>query len=141
MESVLMQASQEFDARRPVTTRVVGRQRPMTFRPAKGGVLKVASGTVWLTQTGGTGDWVLQTGESHHLRAGQLAVIEDWGGAVPASFDWQPGGASAQPLGLDFGLRLLAAGADEVARRLGRLAAWARARSAASSAMRPQGCI
>jgi hypothetical protein len=141
MESVLMQASQEFDARRPAVTRVVGRQHPMTFRPAKAGVLKVTSGTVWLTQTGGTGDWVLQVGESHYLQAGQLAVLEDWGGAVPASFDWLPAGTRAQSLSADFGLRLLAAGADEVAGRLGRLAAWARARSAASSAMRPQGCI
>ena len=140
MESVLMQASQEFDARRPVATRVVGRQHPMTLKPARAGVLRVASGTVWLTQTGGTGDWVLQAGETHRLRAGQLAVLEDWGGPVPASFYWQSD-ASAQALGLDLGLRWLAAGADEVARRLGRLAAWARARSAASSAMHPQGCI
>lgn len=139
MESVLMQASQQFDARRPVGTGVVGRQHPMTLKPARAGVLRVASGTVWLTQTGGTGDWVLQAGETHRLRAGQLAVLEDWGGAVPASFDWQPD--RAQALGVDLGLRWLAAGADAVARRLGRLAAWARARSAASSAMRPQGCI
>ncbi len=140
MERSLMQASQEFDARRSAVTRPVGRRSPMSMTPRVPGVLKVTSGRVWLTQTGGTGDWILQAGESHRLVAGQRAVLEDWGDAVPASFDWQPDALGTQ-LGLDFGFRWLADGADEVADRLGRVAAWARARSAASNAMRPQGCI
>jgi hypothetical protein len=141
MESSLMQAWQEFDARRSSATWLVGRGRPMAITPRTAGLLKVTSGRLWLTQTGGTGDWILQTGESHRLAAGQLAVLEDWGDAVPASFDWLPDEAGAQALDLDVGFRWLADGAEQMAGRLGRIAAWARARGAASSAMRPEGCI
>lgn len=112
--------------------------RAVRWRAPAAGHLQVHGTTVWITRTGGGPDWVLSPGERLRLEAGQELVVETWHPQGCAELHWQP---LAQPRRVRDVWAALAGGADAAARALGRLAAWARERSAASSASRAQGAI
>ena len=100
------------------------------------GEITVLRGRVWLTADAGPGedsDRVLRAGDSLCIDQGQTAVAEAWGRGEGASLRWQPRAPVLQRLP-----RTGLAGAFFAA-AFGAFAA--RARSAASSASRAQGCI
>jgi hypothetical protein len=71
--------------------------RAMTLQPREAGLLRVASGRVWVTCDGphegalnDLGDYILDAGDQMPLRAGKRWVIEAWTGGTPAYFNWAP---------------------------------------------------
>ena len=112
--------------------------RTLRWRASEAGSLVVHGGALWITRTGGGEDWVLASGERLGLCAGEEVVAETWQAGAHAALHWQP---AAQPLRLRGLWAALAAGAERGERALGRVADWARARSAAASASRAQGAI
>jgi hypothetical protein len=71
--------------------------RAMTLRPRKPGLLRVASGRLWVTRDGphtgalnDLGDHILHAGDEMRLHAGRHWVLEAWTGAGPAYFNWEP---------------------------------------------------
>jgi Protein of unknown function (DUF2917) len=100
------------------------------------GEITVLRGRVWLTAASGPADGsdrVLSPGDSLCLDDAQSVVAEAWGRGEGASLRWQPRSPALQRLP-----RTGLAGAFFAA-ALGAFAA--RARNAASSASRAQGCI
>ena len=103
------------------------------------GVLGVVEGGVWLTRAHDRRDHLLRRGDSFRVERGDAVVVEPWSPQVGARVSWSP---QARPL--DWRGRLAAwraAGWDRLALGLARAAWAARARSAAASASRAQGCI
>jgi hypothetical protein len=71
--------------------------RAITLRPRETGVLRVASGQLWITFDGAQrglrhdlGDHFVRAGEQLALRAGQRLVMEAFDVRRPAHFAWDP---------------------------------------------------
>ena len=100
-------------------------------------------GALWVTRSGDPEDHMLESGQRLAVAAGDDLVLQSWRRDQPAVWDWQP-----QPAAARYGLRreLLAWGWTRTARALrgaaeGLDALAARARNAAASACRAQGCM
>lgn len=137
----LMHEGQQFLSRREQGAWCLPQGGASSLRPNVAGKLTVRSGRLWITHDAAPGDWVLDPGMSLQVQAGDLIVVEDWGGATPATFEWAVQAGRIQRARLAWGWRGLADLADAGARALAGLADWARARNAAPSAMRAQGNI
>jgi hypothetical protein len=109
-------------------------------RPDTTGRLRVLDGEVWVTRKADRMDYRLRPGDSLQIRRGDSVVVEPWSAGAPVCLSWE-----AQPWRPP-GLRALwgagrTAGWAWLAAVLRRAAAWARARSAASSASRAHGSM
>lgn len=113
--------------------------------PQRHGELRVLEGSVWLTRHGDGADHRLHAGQSLWLRADDLAVVQPWSDDERVRLTWRPQAAAPRyaAAGLAFALRGLArlAGAAAGRLRAAEDGLAARARSAASSARRAQGCM
>lgn len=128
MDRVLMQAMHQS-----LSLAALGPEvgRSLRWRASEAGSLIVHDSPLWITRTGGGEDWVLAPGERLPLRAGEEVVAETWQPCARAELHWQPEAQALRGRGV---WELLARGAERGARALGRVADWARARSAAASA-------
>lgn len=141
MNTRLMHEGQQSLGRRDAGLWRLHEGSAATLRPALAGDLTVRTGRVWITHDAEPGDWVLTAGQSLRLRRGQAVVVETWDVHEFATLDWTPVPGLAQRARLGWAWRVLADGADALARGLAGLADWARARSAAPSASRAQGSM
>lgn len=103
--------------------------------------VQARDGLLWVTRSGDLEDHLLRAGERLPVRRGDDLVLQSWRRDQPAVWDWQPRYRDEARLrGLPgWAARPVASFLRGAARVLDGLAA--RARSAAASASRPQGCI